>query len=115
MSRAAWRGTSSSIGKLEARNFGYDELPARNLRYDGADEVMEALLRAVGELGPDALSLDKESGVFADPAKVHYVDYAGKWSRRAGRSPCRAARRASRDHAGRTSRAAATSPRAGRR
>ena len=28
-----------------------------------------------------ALLRDKAGGAFADPAKVHFVDYAGKWTR----------------------------------
>ncbi len=81
--RVAWN-VVSSISNLEARNFGQDELPARNVRYDRADEVMEACFRLWESWEPDALIVDKESGVFADPSKVHYVDYAGKWIKTRG-------------------------------
>src|ERR1700716_1855421 len=81
--RMAWN-VVSSISNLEARNFGYDELPPRNLRYDRADEVMEACFRLWESWEPDALIVDKESGVFADPSKVHYVDYVGKWIKTRG-------------------------------
>ena len=81
--RMAWN-VVSSISNLEARNFGQDELPPRNLRYDRADEVMEACFRLWESWEPDALIVDKESGVFADPSKVHYVDYAGKWIKTRG-------------------------------
>ncbi len=37
---------------------------------------MEACFRLWESWEPDALIVDKESGVFADPSKVHYVDYA---------------------------------------
>ena len=33
----------------------------------------------------DALVLDKQRGVFADPDKVHYANYQGAGSRRAAR------------------------------
>ena len=81
--RMAWN-VVSSISNLEARNFGQDELPPRNLRYDRADEVMEACFKLWESWEPDALIVDKESGVFADPSKVHYVDYAGKWIKTRG-------------------------------
>jgi len=111
----AWN-VVSSISNLEARNFGQDELPPRNVRYDRADEVMVACFKLWESWDADALIVDKKSGIFADPSKVHYVDYVGKWIKTRGpltvpRSPqgiqlsCRPAPRI----------AAATSPRAGRR
>jgi FMN-dependent oxidoreductase (nitrilotriacetate monooxygenase family) len=81
--RMAWN-VVSSISNLEARNFGQDELPPRNVRYDRADEVMEACFKLWESWEPDALIVDKESGIFADPSKVHYVDYAGKWIKTRG-------------------------------
>ena len=54
------------------------------MRYDRADEVMEACFRLWESWEPDALIVDKESGVFADPSKVHYVDYVGKWIKTRG-------------------------------
>ena len=64
--RMAWN-VVSSISNLEARNFGHDALPPRNTRYDRADEVMEACFKLWESWEPDALIVDKESGVFADP------------------------------------------------
>jgi len=81
--RMAWN-VVSSISNLEARNFGQDELPPRNVRYDRADEVMEACFKLWESWEPDALIVDKESGIFADPSKVHYVDYVGKWIKTRG-------------------------------
>jgi FMN-dependent oxidoreductase (nitrilotriacetate monooxygenase family) len=45
---------------------------------------MEACFKLWESWGPGALIVDKESGVFADPSKVHYVDYAGKWIKTRG-------------------------------
>ncbi len=45
---------------------------------------MEACFKLWESWEPDALVVDKESGIFADPAKVHYVDYAGKWIKTRG-------------------------------
>ena len=81
--RIAWN-VVSSISHLEARNFGQTELAPRDQRYDRADEVVEACLQLWKSWDADALVLDKESGLFADPKKVHRADYDGKWVRSRG-------------------------------
>ena len=48
-------------------------------RYDVADDFMEAT-RALWDSWEDgAVLLDKKSGKFADPEKVHRVDHSGDW------------------------------------
>ncbi len=69
----------ASHGHLEAQNFGLHELRARDMRYDYADEVVEAVCKLWESWDADALVLDKRHGVFADPDKVHYVNYHGRW------------------------------------
>lgn len=81
--RAAWNVVTSATD-MEARNFGMDALPAKDQRYDQGDEVLEACCALWDCWDPDALVLDKDSGVFADPDKVRYADYAGKWVRTRG-------------------------------
>jgi FMN-dependent oxidoreductase (nitrilotriacetate monooxygenase family) len=81
--RVAWNVVASH-GHLEAQNFGMDQLPARDVRYDFADEVVEAVCRLWESWDADALVLDKERGIYADPDKVHYVDYKGKWIKTRG-------------------------------
>ncbi len=81
--RIAWNVVTSG-SNMEAQNFGMDEIPARNLRYDRADEVLEACFRLWDSWEPDALIVDKTSGRFADPTKVHYADYKGRWIRTRG-------------------------------
>ena len=81
--RAAWNVVAST-STLEARNFGFDEMPGRAERYDRADEVLEACFALWDSWEDGALLGDKASGAFADPSKVHYVDYAGKWIRTRG-------------------------------
>ena len=48
--RVAWNVVASH-GHLEAQNFGLTELPARDMRYDYADEVVRGGVQAVGKLG----------------------------------------------------------------
>jgi FMN-dependent oxidoreductase (nitrilotriacetate monooxygenase family) len=81
--RVAWNVVAST-STLEARNFGMDQMPGRASRYDRADEVLEACCALWESWEEGALLLDKESGNFADPAKIHYADYEGKWIRTRG-------------------------------
>ncbi|ADH91424.1 dibenzothiophene desulfurization enzyme [Ancylobacter novellus DSM 506] len=81
--RVAWNVVTSS-SSLEAHNFGLDGLPARNERYDRADEVVEACIGLWHSWEDGALVLDKKAGTFADPSKVHPVNYQGRWIKTAG-------------------------------
>ena len=76
--RVAWNVVASH-GHLEAQNFGLNELPSRDMRYDYADEVVEAVCKLWESWDADALVFDKRRGVFADPDKVHYANYQGRW------------------------------------
>jgi FMN-dependent oxidoreductase (nitrilotriacetate monooxygenase family) len=81
--RVAWNVVAST-STLEARNFGLEEMPGRGVRYDRADEVLEACCALWDSWEDGALLLDKTGGRFADPAKVHYANYAGRWIKSRG-------------------------------
>ncbi|MBJ3774512.1 NtaA/DmoA family FMN-dependent monooxygenase [Acuticoccus sp. 2012] len=81
--RVAWNIVTSATD-LEAKNFGLTALPPRDQRYEVADEVVEACLRLWKSWDPDAFIKDKKAGVYADPAKVHYADYEGRWVKTRG-------------------------------
>ena len=81
--RVAWNVVAST-STLEARNFGLEEMPGRAQRYDRADEVLEACFALWDSWEEGALVLDQANGVFADPAKVHYSNYAGRWIKTRG-------------------------------
>jgi FMN-dependent oxidoreductase (nitrilotriacetate monooxygenase family) len=81
--RAAWNVVTSATD-MEARNFGLDALPPKEARYDQADEVLEACCALWDCWDADAMVLDRERGVFADPDKIRYADYAGRWVRTRG-------------------------------
>jgi FMN-dependent oxidoreductase (nitrilotriacetate monooxygenase family) len=74
--RAAWN-VVTSLNDSEAANFGRDTHPDHDARYDVADEFMEAVLGHWDTWEDDAIVLDKERGVFGDPAKVHRLDHRG--------------------------------------
>jgi FMN-dependent oxidoreductase (nitrilotriacetate monooxygenase family) len=46
--------------------------------------VVEAVCRLWESWDADALVLDKQSGIYADPDKVHYVNYQGRWIKTRG-------------------------------
>lgn len=81
--RACWNVVTSTMD-FEARNFGLDALPAKDVRYDRADEVVEACCVLWDCWQDDALVMDKASGLFIDPAKVRYADYKGRHVRTRG-------------------------------
>ncbi|MDX7951752.1 LLM class flavin-dependent oxidoreductase [Lichenihabitans sp. Uapishka_5] len=81
--RVAWNVVTSAT-ELEALNFGLEGLPAKDDRYDMADEVVEACLKLWGSWDKDAFVMDKARGLFADPAKVHYANYEGRYVRTRG-------------------------------
>ena len=74
---------------------GKDAHLEHDFRYDRADEFMEVVLGHWDAWEDDALIMDKKSGRFADPAQGQAARPQGRSSSsRAGRSPCRARRRA---------------------
>jgi FMN-dependent oxidoreductase (nitrilotriacetate monooxygenase family) len=84
--RAAWNVVTSA-NSHEAQNFGLDQLMDRNTRYDHADEVMEACDALWNSWDADAIVFDRERGVYADPDKIHYANYQGRWVRTRGPLP----------------------------
>ncbi|MET1043285.1 MAG: LLM class flavin-dependent oxidoreductase, partial [Microbacteriaceae bacterium] len=67
-----------------AQNYGYDEHFEHDLRYRMADEWVEAVKALWDTWEPGALTLDEESGVFADYTKVHRADFAGEFYKTRG-------------------------------
>ncbi|WGF90295.1 LLM class flavin-dependent oxidoreductase [Marinivivus vitaminiproducens] len=81
--RVAWNVvTSASV--VEARNYGITDMPDKATRYDRADEVLEACCALWDSWEDGALLFDKANGDFADPSKVRYADYEGRWIRTRG-------------------------------
>lgn len=81
--RMAWN-VVTSLNDSEAANFGAAEHLAHDLRYDRADEFMEVALGHWDAWEPGAIVADRETGFFADPAKVHRLDYEGRYVRSRG-------------------------------
>jgi FMN-dependent oxidoreductase (nitrilotriacetate monooxygenase family) len=76
--RAAWN-VVTSVNDSEAQNFGIEKVIAHDARYDRADEFLEATTGLWDSWEDDALILDRTAGIFADPDKVHELNYDGEW------------------------------------
>jgi FMN-dependent oxidoreductase (nitrilotriacetate monooxygenase family) len=76
--RMAWN-IVTSLNDSEAENFGRDVHLEHDERYDRADEFVEIVTQLWDSWEPDALIVNKTTGRFADPAKVHRTDYDGKF------------------------------------
>jgi FMN-dependent oxidoreductase (nitrilotriacetate monooxygenase family) len=76
--RIAWNAVTSR-SKNEAANWGYDKLIEHDARYERAQEHLQVARALWDSVEPDAIVLDRESGVFADPQKVHVLDFRGRY------------------------------------
>ncbi|MFK4380970.1 LLM class flavin-dependent oxidoreductase [Bradyrhizobium sp. USDA 223] len=76
--RAAWNIVTSGV-KFEAANFGDDELPDHDERYARAGEFVEVVRGLWDSWEDDAFVRDKESGIFANPKKLHLLNHQGKY------------------------------------
>ncbi|WP_194827687.1 LLM class flavin-dependent oxidoreductase [Nocardia sp. XZ_19_231] len=75
--RAGWNiVTSGNVD--EAYNFGLDAIPEHARRYERAEEFVDVALALWDSWETEAIVLDTETGVFADPSRVHTLDYAGE-------------------------------------
>jgi FMN-dependent oxidoreductase (nitrilotriacetate monooxygenase family) len=75
--RAGWNMVTASSDRA-AQNYGHDAQPDHDVRYDMAEEFTELVVKLWESWGPGSMVVDQE-GVFADPAKVHPVDFKGKF------------------------------------
>jgi long-chain alkane monooxygenase len=82
--RIAWN-IVSSYSRSEWDAYGA-QMTLRAGRYERMEEYMEVCYKLWDSWEPDAILADKESGVFADPAKVHEVNHVGEFFRCKGRS-----------------------------
>jgi long-chain alkane monooxygenase len=82
--RIAWN-IVSSYSKSEWDAYGAS-MSVRQDRYSRMEEYMELCHKLWASWEPDAIIADKESGIYADPAKVHEVRHEGEYFRCRGRS-----------------------------
>ena len=73
--RVGWNIVTSSAGE---KNYGFDELPGQDARYDRADEFLDVVTKLWSSWEDDAVVIDRSSGRFTDPAKIHAIDHVGE-------------------------------------
>ena len=75
--RGAWNMVTTAHAGTAAQ-FGAGTLPSAAERYSRAEEFMDVVVALWESWNADAFVGDKESGVFADPAKVRTIDHHGE-------------------------------------
>lgn len=81
--RTGWNIVTSSEDRA-AQNFGIENLPKHDERYDRADEYCDLVNQLLESWEPDALVLDRESRTYVDGDKVHAINFEGKYFRSRG-------------------------------
>lgn len=77
--RVAFNVVTSYLNSA-AINLGLDHQIEHDRRYDLADEFLEVCYKLwEGSWEDDAVVLDREAGVFADPSKVHPISHEGEF------------------------------------
>jgi long-chain alkane monooxygenase len=77
--RAAWNVVTSHLPNAAA-NLGLDELPPHDTRYEQADDYLDVVYKLwEASWEDDAVSADRERGVYTDPAKVHPINHHGPY------------------------------------
>lgn len=74
--RIAWNVVTSTAD-AEARNMGLSAMPSKTERYDHADRVVRTVLDLWQTWAPDALVLDADNRVFADPRRIGRIPNRG--------------------------------------
>lgn len=75
--RAAWNVVTNA-GDAAAQNFGLAGAPRHVDRYARADEFIDVTLKLWDSWEDHAVIADTGSGRFADPAKIHAIDFVGQ-------------------------------------
>lgn len=77
--RMGWNIVTSYFGQ---ENFGDpDDLPNHDVRYAMAEEHVQATTQLWDSWEDDAKIFDQEAGIFADPDKIHEINFVGDYYR----------------------------------
>ncbi|MBF6517595.1 LLM class flavin-dependent oxidoreductase [Nocardia cyriacigeorgica] len=87
--RAGWNIVTTGT-EAAAANFGLDRHPDHRERYARAREFVDAVVALWDSWEDDAIVFDRAAGRYADPDKIHRIDFAGEYLR--VRGPFSAAR-----------------------
>lgn len=81
--RVGWNVVTTGHGSA-ALNYGQDNLPAHDERYNIADEYIDLVRKLWGSWDSDAVLHDREHNIFADPSKVRPINFSGKYFKSRG-------------------------------
>jgi FMN-dependent oxidoreductase (nitrilotriacetate monooxygenase family) len=74
----------TSTRRSDFANYGYDDLPAHDERYERMEEFIDVCRTLWDSVEPDAMLWDHASGRVGDPVKVHDVEHRGKFFKVSG-------------------------------
>ena len=80
--RAGWN-VVTSINSNQAANYG-EERQSTDRRYDRAHEFIDVCQKLWNSWDEDAVVMDHDKAVFADPAKVRRIEYSGEFFKSRG-------------------------------
>ena len=80
----------TSTAERAAQNFGLDAPIEHDLRYEMAGEFVDLVIQLWESWDADAIVMDREAGMFVDPAKVRSINFKGRFF--ASRGPLNTAR-----------------------
>jgi FMN-dependent oxidoreductase (nitrilotriacetate monooxygenase family) len=75
--RAGWNIVTTGAPDA-AYNFGLDGHPVHADRYDRAREFVDVVTKLWDSWEDEALVADEDSGLFADPGRIHRIDHVGR-------------------------------------
>jgi long-chain alkane monooxygenase len=80
----------TSTAERAAQNFGLDAHIEHDLRYEMAGEFVDLVIQLWESWDADAIVMDRDAGMFVDPAKVRSINFKGRFF--ASRGPLNTAR-----------------------
>ena len=75
--RACWNVVTSDHDET-GYNYNFDGLPPHSWRYERGEEFVDVVFGLWDSFEPDALVLDKASGLYYDKNKMHVLNHKGK-------------------------------------
>ncbi|KQZ48884.1 nitrilotriacetate monooxygenase [Rhizobium sp. Root149] len=75
--RACWNVVTSDHDET-GYNYNFDGLPPHSWRYERGEEFVDVVFGLWDSFEPDALVLDKASGLYYDKNKLHVLNHKGK-------------------------------------
>jgi FMN-dependent oxidoreductase (nitrilotriacetate monooxygenase family) len=81
--RAGWNLVTGS-SDFSSQNFGLDQLPEHDTRYEMAAEYIDVVTKLWDSWEPGAIPADRLTGVLIDPEKVHTIDHVGRYYKSRG-------------------------------